>query len=67
MNGLAPALSFRIRQLAPLECERAMGLPDGYTEELTDHQRWDTVGNGVSRDVAEWIGRRIIAAGTFSI
>lgn len=62
LNDLAPALSFQIRKLTPLECERAMNMPDGWTEGLDDHARWDILGNGVNRAAAEWIGRRIIEA-----
>jgi DNA (cytosine-5)-methyltransferase 1 len=62
LSGLAPALSFQIRKLTPLECERAMGMPDGWTAGLEDRARWEISGNAVSRDLLEWIGHRIVAA-----
>lgn len=38
---------FRIRRLTPLEAERLMGLPDGWTEGVSDTQRYKLCGNGV--------------------
>ncbi len=34
------------RRLTPLECERLMGLPDGYTDKVSDTQRYKSTGNG---------------------
>ena len=60
------------RRLTPRECERLMGWPDDWTRygvtedgseiELADGPRYRMCGNGVGAPVAEWIGRRIIAA-----
>lgn len=48
----------RIRRLTPLECERLMSYPDGWTEGLSDTQRYKTLGNGiVSNVVAEVVKR----------
>ncbi len=37
----------RIRRLTPLECERLMGWPDGWTEGVSDTQRYKQCGNGI--------------------
>ncbi|MFA6087485.1 DNA cytosine methyltransferase [Mucilaginibacter sp.] len=34
------------RRLTPLECERIHGLPDNYTEGVSDSQRYRMIGNG---------------------
>ncbi len=52
----------RLRRLTPLECERLQGFPDGWTEGHADATRYRMLGNAVTVPVAEWIGRRIIAA-----
>ncbi len=52
---------FRIRKLTPLECERLMGLPDGWTDiGLSNTQRYKLLGNGVIPQVVEEIMRRLI-------
>lgn len=59
----------RVRRLTPLECERIQGFPDGWTVpemQIDDLDRLDTlryhaVGNAVTVDVAQWIGKRIAA------
>ena len=48
----------RIRRLTPVECERLMGLPDGWTSnngEISDTQRYKMCGNGVVVDVVDFI------------
>lgn len=35
-----------IRKLHPIECERLMNLPDGYTEGVSNTQRYKMLGNG---------------------
>jgi site-specific DNA-cytosine methylase len=60
----------RPRRLMPVECERLMSWPDGWTEygideqgreyRLKDTPRYKCCGNGVGSVVAEWIGRRIL-------
>lgn len=37
----------RIRRLTPLECERLMGWLDGWTEGVSDTQRYKQCGNGI--------------------
>ena len=50
-----------VRRLTTLECERLQGFPDGWTEGQSDTQRYKQLGNAVTVNVAEWIGRRIVA------
>lgn len=56
------------RRLTPLECERLQGFPDGWTEfyadgsRVADGPRYRMMGNAVTVNVAEWIGRRIMQA-----
>gem|GEM_PF-2768204 len=48
-----------VRSLTPLECERLQGFPDGWTEGFPKGARYRMLGNAVTVNVAEWIGRRI--------
>ena len=41
----------RIRKLTPIECERLQTLPDGYTEWVSDSQRYKMLGNWWTVDV----------------
>jgi site-specific DNA-cytosine methylase len=41
----------RIRRLTPIECERLQGLPDNYTQGLSDTQRYKCCGNAFNADV----------------
>jgi len=52
----------RIRRLTPLECERLQGFPDGWTEGVSDTQRYKMLGNAVTVNVIEAIGQRMIDA-----
>jgi DNA (cytosine-5)-methyltransferase 1 len=47
--------NYKLRQLTPLECERLMGFPDGWTEGLSDTQRYKCLGNAVIPAVVEEI------------
>jgi DNA (cytosine-5)-methyltransferase 1 len=49
----------RIRRLTPIEYERLQGFPDNWTDNLTDTQRYKTLGNAVTVNVIEWIANRI--------
>lgn len=40
-----------IRRLTPVECERLQTLPDGYTEGISETQRYKALGNGWTVDV----------------
>lgn len=58
-----------VRRLTPRECERLMSWPDDWTRwddqgnEIADGPRYRMCGNGVVANVAEWIGRRLMAIG----
>jgi len=49
----------RVRRLTPLECERLQGFPDGWTEGLSDTQRYRCIGNAVTVPVVEYIVERL--------
>jgi DNA (cytosine-5)-methyltransferase 1 len=51
----------RPRWLTPLERERLMGFPDGYTAGFSDTQRHRMVGNSMAVPVIRWIGQRILS------
>lgn len=46
-----PDGDYTIRKLTPLECERLQTLPDGYTEGISNTQRYKAIGNGWTVDV----------------
>jgi DNA (cytosine-5)-methyltransferase 1 len=48
----------KIRSLTPLECERLQGFPEGWTEGVSDTQRYKQLGNAVTVPVIEEIARR---------
>lgn len=60
-----------VRRLTPLECERLMGLPDGWTEfgvneagktvKIPDTHRYRCLGNSVAVPMAAWVARRLVA------
>jgi DNA (cytosine-5)-methyltransferase 1 len=62
------------RRLTPRECERLQGYPDDWTRfgirpdgrrvQLKDSPRYRMIGNGVTRNVAAWIARRIAKCST---
>lgn len=49
----------KIRRLTPIECERLQGFPDGWTEGLSDTQRYKTLGNAVTVNVIEFLGKKL--------
>ena len=59
---------YRVRQFTPLEKERLQGFPEGWTQydpdgrSIPDDDRGRMLGNAVTVPVAEWIGRRMVAA-----
>ncbi len=57
-NGLY-VVNGSIRRLTPLECERLQGFPDGWTEGVSDAQRYKLLGNAVTVNVVEFIIRRL--------
>jgi len=48
-----------IRRLTPTECERLQGFPDGWTEGISDTQRYKCLGNAVTVNVVEEIVKRL--------
>lgn len=52
-----------VRRLTPVECERLMGWPDGWTApegvKASDSKRYAACGDGIVSWVAYWIGQRI--------
>lgn len=60
-----------VRRLTPIECERLMGLPDGWTEwgvneagvtvAIPDTHRYRCIGNSVAVPMAAWVARRLVA------
>lgn len=50
----------RIRRLTPTECERLQGFPDGWTEGVSDTQRYKCLGNAVTVNVIRDIVERMI-------
>lgn len=62
---IATASTSGVRRLVPVECERLMSWPDGWTAppglKAPDSRRYAACGDGVVSNVAEWIGRRMLA------
>jgi len=46
-----------VRRLTPIECERLQGFPDGWTEGVSETQRYTQCGNAVTVNVIECIAR----------
>ncbi len=49
----------KIRRLTPVECERLQGFPDGWTEGISDTQRYKCLGNAVTVNVIEAIMKKL--------
>lgn len=66
-NNSTPSVvsGHRVRRLMPVECERLMGFPDGYTaityrgKPAADGPRYKALGNSWATNCVRWIGRRI--------
>ena len=54
-----------IRRLTPIECERLQGFPDNWTAGLSDTQRYKCMGNAVTVNVVEAIGRKMLEVDLF--
>lgn len=52
--------NMKIRRLTPTECERLQGFPDGWTEGISDTQRYKCLGNAVTVNVITAIAERLI-------
>ena len=65
-SGQAAIDQPRPRRLTPVECERLQGFPDDWTryyhdgKQVADGPRYRMLGNAVTVNVAEWIGKRIM-------
>jgi len=57
-DGVPMVKGTKIRRLTPTECERLQGFPDGWTEGVSDTQRYKALGNAVTTNVITEIGRR---------
>lgn len=53
------AVNNTVRRLTPIECERLQGFPDNWTDCVSDSQRYKQMGNAVTVNVVEWIGKRL--------
>lgn len=65
-RGIRVLQQATVRRLTPMECERLMGWPDGWTDVpwrkkdvSPDSRRYAACGNGVVAPVAYWIGARL--------
>lgn len=54
-TGLYEVENSRVRKLTPVECERLQGLPDDYTEGISNTQRYKCLGNAFNVDVVAHI------------
>jgi site-specific DNA-cytosine methylase len=55
-SGRTPEVGIKglsIRRLTPTECERLQGFPDGWTEGISDTQRYKCLGNAVTTNVVQ--------------
>ena len=50
-NAILDTNNFLVRKLTPIECERLQGLPDNYTEGISNTQRYKCLGNAFNVDV----------------
>ena len=63
-SGRTPELGIKgksIRRLTPKECERLQGFPDGWTEGVSDTQRYKMCGNAVTTNVVQAIMEKLIS------
>lgn len=62
-RGIHIAEKMTVRRLTPVECERLMGWPDGWTTpegvKASDSKRYAACGDGIVAPVAFWIADRI--------
>lgn len=55
----------RYRILTPVECERMNGFPDGWTEGMSERQRYFTMGNALVVPLIVKMGRTIVEIDSF--
>lgn len=60
IRGVPKINTEKIRRLTPMECERLQGFPDGWTEGVSDTQRYKLLGNTVTVNVIEFLAKRIL-------
>lgn len=66
-EGVGVLVGGRLRKFTPVEMERLMGLPDGYTDIVykgkpaTDRQRLRVIGNSFPIPMVRWIGEGVLA------
>jgi site-specific DNA-cytosine methylase len=56
--------NMKIRRLTPTECERLQSFPDGWTEGISDSQRYKCLGNAVTVNVVEHIMEKLLCQTT---
>ena len=54
--------TMRIRKLTPVECERLQGFPDGWTDGVSDTQRYKTLGNAVTVNAVQAVAKKLLNA-----
>ena len=69
-SSIGVQINMVVRRLTPRECERLQGFPGDWTRygidengkkiEISDTQRYKMAGNAVTRNVPEWMGKRIV-------
>jgi len=57
----------KVRRLTPVECERLQGFPDDWTAVGSDSTRYKQMGNAVTVNVIEWIGKRLEPPASFDL
>lgn len=53
-------IGYRIRRFTPLECERLMGFPDGWTEGGSDTARYRSCGNSIVVQCLDFIFNQLV-------
>jgi len=59
-NGIINKEQYYYRKLTPLECERLQTVPNGYTEGVSNTQRYRMLGNGWTVEVIKHILKEIL-------
>ena len=59
-NSMINKEQYYYRKLTPLECERLQTVPEGYTESVSNTQRYRMIGNGWTVEVIKHILKEII-------
>jgi DNA (cytosine-5)-methyltransferase 3A len=54
-NHIVNTQESKIRKLTPVECERLQSLPDGYTKNVSNSQRYKCLGNAFNVEVIKFI------------